>query len=91
MSHDNHTGENRPNITILSERAVKARLRRKLAHVGFILRTNRPGTLSYKAYGPVHIEEPKGRSIIRYNESLEALARHYEVLADDEQIEGGAK
>jgi hypothetical protein len=82
-------GEIRPPITILSERAIKARLRRKLAHVGFILRANRPGTISFKEYGALHVEEPKNRAIIKLQMTLEELARYYEVLGADELIGGG--
>lgn len=89
MSLDTPTGEIRPNTTILSERAVKARLRRRLAHVGFILRINRPGTLPFMEYGPCHIEEPRSRQIIKYGMTLEELARYYDILGAGEAIGGG--
>lgn len=89
MSSDKSQGAIRPAAT-LSPKAVEKRLRRKLAHVGFILRNNRPGTIPFAEYGPCHVEEPKGRTIIKYGCTLEELARHYGAIEDHELIGGEA-
>ena len=86
---DTFKGAISPTIT-LSQKAVEKRLRRKLAHVGFILRSNRQGTAPFDAYGPCHVEEPKGRAIIKYGCTLEELARHYGAIQDHEMIGGAA-
>jgi hypothetical protein len=39
-----------------------------------MLRRNRPGTIPFSEYGPLHVEEPKSRSIIRYQVTLEEIA-----------------
>lgn len=79
-------GAIRPTIT-LSRAAIEKRIRRLLSKEGLVLRNNRPGTIQFAEYGPVHVEEPKCRSIIKCRMTLEELALVYGVLEPHETLE----
>ena len=49
-------GDPRPKS--ITPKALEKRVRRKLAHISAVLHINRPGTASYRVYGPINVSIP---------------------------------
>lgn len=78
-------------IRPISFKALEKRVRLALARDGLMLRRNRPGTMPFAEYGPLHVEEPKSRSIIRYQVTLEEIAMDMGLISSASQVLDGNK